>query len=182
MDNTYISILRGINVSGKNIVKMNALKAMYEDLGLKNVKTYLQSGNVVFQSPLNDNNELANMLSQQIKKQFEWDVLVIVKTHEEWNSLIKANPFLNDSEKDQQYFHATILSGIAAPLNLTEINDKKGKDEDFAISDQAVYLYCPNGYGRTKLHNGFWESKLKTGATTRNWKTMIALLSLIDKK
>lgn len=175
---TYISILRGINVSGKRLIKMDALRNLFESLGFQNIITYVQSGNVIFTSKESNAHNLELKISQQIEKNFGFDVPVIVLTIDHLKKIIEHNPFSNDSNKDPVFLHVTFLSSQPGHYDLKTIEDKKLNDEEILISNDAVYLYCPNGYGRTKLTNNFIEAKLKTGATTRNWKTTNELLRL----
>ena len=167
----YISILRGINVSGQKLIKMDALRKMYENLGFRNVTTYVQSGNVVFSSDVIEPCILEGKISQQIEKVFGFIVPVIVMTSEKLKQIIDNNPFLKDANKDQAFLHVTFLSSKPSNYDQKAIEVKKQEGEDLSFSDDAIYLYCPNGYGNTKLTNNLFETKLKVRATTRNWKT-----------
>ena len=178
---TYISILRGINVSGHKIIKMDALRNLYENMGFVNVITYVQSGNVIFKGEDIEINSLENKISQQIEKEFGFQVPVIVFSIEKLKHIIDNNPFAEDKNKDKSFFHISFLSSKPEKYDTIRIEDKKQDEEDIAFSDYAVYLYCPNGYGRTKLTNNFLESKLKVGATTRNWKTTLELLKIAEQ-
>jgi uncharacterized protein (DUF1697 family) len=178
---TYISILRGINVSGQKLIKMDLLKNMYEKLGYSAPKTYVQSGNVVFESEEEGSKKISNTLVLQIKKDFGFDVPVIVLTIEELQRIIEQNPFAEDKKKDLTHLHVTFLIDKPQNMDITQLLAKKQEKEEIIIEEKVVYLYCPNGYGRTKLNNNFIESKLKVGATTRNWKTTQALLALAMK-
>lgn|SRR5690554_6696182 len=164
---TYISIIRGINVSGQKLIKMAALKKMFESLNLENIQTYVQSGNVVFSSKKEDPKELEKIISSGIESEFGFDVSVIVFNSKSLETIIEGNPFAKDPLKDSAFLHVTFLAD--APLCV---------DEEIEFTSNAVYLYCPNGYGKTKLNNNFLESKLKVKATTRNWKTTNELLKL----
>jgi uncharacterized protein (DUF1697 family) len=175
---TYISLLRGINVSGKNIIKMEALQKLYENLGFDNITTYIQSGNVVFTSTAISPEKLTEKISTQIKKDFNFDVPVTIVTIDNLQKIIENNPFLKDSSKEENFLHITFLSSKPEKYDSKIIEEKKSIGEEFVIVEQAVYLYCPNGYGNTKLHNTFLETKLKVGATTRNLKTANKLLQI----
>ncbi|MFA6199944.1 MAG: DUF1697 domain-containing protein [Bacteroidales bacterium] len=178
---TYISILRGINVSGHKLIKMDALRNLYENMGFVNAITYVQSGNVIFKGEDIEINSLEKKISQQIEKEFGFQVPVIVLSIKKLKHIIDNNPFAEDKNKDKSFFHITFLSSIPEKYDTNIIKDKKQDEEEIAFSDYAVYLYCPNGYGRTKLTNNFIESKLKVGATTRNWKTTLELLKIAEK-
>lgn len=178
---TYISILRGINVSGKNLIKMDALKKMYEGLHFKNVKTYIQSGNVIFSTQPGEEKEIADKIAKQIKKEFGFDVPVIVLTADKLREIIQQNPFIKDKQKDVAFMHVTFLADVPKEFDKKGIEEKKSAGEEMEFSDDAVYLYCPVGYGQTKLNNNFLENKLKVGATTRNWKTANVILEMASQ-
>ncbi|HXB43448.1 MAG TPA: DUF1697 domain-containing protein [Puia sp.] len=178
---TYISILRGINVSGHKIIKMEALKQMYDSLGFKNVRTYIQSGNVIFQYKTTQTQNLANKIYKKVIEQFTFEVPVIVMEKEELKNIVDNNPFVGDQSKDTAYLHVTFLSGLPAKIHVEMLKAGHYTTEDFSISGKAIYLYCPNGYGNAKLNNNFLESRLKVTATTRNFKTTMELLSMAEQ-
>lgn len=172
----YISLLRGINVSGQKLIKMDALKKMYQYLNFGNVKTYLQSGNVIFSSIEKDPKKIEKIISQKIKGEFGFDVPVIVLNIKKLKQIIDNNPFAEKKELTQLY--VTFLASKPAAYDKKIIEDKKLPQEDIAFTDNAVYLFCPKGYGLSKLNNNLIENKLKVSATTRNWKTTLELLKL----
>jgi len=178
---TYISILRGINVSGQKMIKMDSLKEMYEDLHFTNIQTYIQSGNVIFQDIQSEQIDYGQRISNELMRKFGFEIPVIVLDTVELKGIIERNPFTSDETKDISHLHVTFLSSKPERTDNTQIYQKKASEEEFAITENAVYLYCPNGYGRTKLTNTFFENKLKVGATTRNWKTTLALLRIAEK-
>jgi uncharacterized protein (DUF1697 family) len=173
-----ISILRGINVSGKNMIRMVALKKMYENNGFTDVQTYVQSGNVTFRAENSSPEELQQVIENSIKQEFGFDVPVIVLTVEKLQRIIAGNPFSQDPEKDPAFMHVTFLSAPPAWFDPGPILAKKTEGEEIVFSREAVYLYCPGGYGNTKLSNQFLENKLGVKATTRNWKTTNQLVRI----
>lgn len=175
---TYISMLRGINVSGKKLVKMDALRMMYENLSFLNVRTYVQSDNVVFIYKDTDVGELEDIIGAEIERCFGFVVPVIVLKKDVLQAIINQNPFANDLSKDELYLHVTFLSNKPKEYDKSIFEKGKQSGEEFYFTDIAVYLYLPNGYGRTKLTNSLFENKLKVMATTRNWKTTKELLKL----
>jgi uncharacterized protein (DUF1697 family) len=175
---TYICILRGINVGASRSIKMEALRQLMSELGCLNVKTYIQSGNVVFQSEATDENLLAQNIGETITAKFGFDVPVLVRNVAEWSEILAKNPFLQDKNKEEAFFHITFLATVPTEENKEKVKAGKSQDDDFSILDRAVYLYCPIGYSNSKLTNSFLENKLKTTATTRNWKTCKELLSM----
>ncbi|MBV6461694.1 MAG: hypothetical protein HJHJAOHD_01825 [Flavobacteriales bacterium] len=178
---TYISILRGINVSEQKPIKMDRLRKLFQNLGFNNVTTYVQSGNVVFQSNGSEVGHLEQKISQQIQKDFEFKVPVIVLTINELSQIINNNPFKNNLKKEHKHLYVTFLSSKPKYYEKEIIESKIQKEEEIYFSEKAVYLYCPNGYGRTKLNNNFLEATLKVAATTRNWKTTNELFKMANQ-
>ena len=176
----YISILRGINVSGQKSIKMADLKTLYENLGFSNVKTYVQSGNVVFQSKAEKTELLEQKIHEQIKNKYGFEVPVIVMTVDKLKTIIDSNPLKDDPAKEEKFLHVTFLGSKPENYDEEAIFSKKAGQEEIVITDEAVYLYCPHGYGTSKLNNNFLENKLKVTATTRNWKTTNELLKLAN--
>jgi uncharacterized protein (DUF1697 family) len=175
---TYISILRGINVSGQKLIRMDMLREIYEGLDFRTIETYIQSGNVIFQFTKSENTDLEKIISNQIQKRFGFEVTVIILTLEEMKDIIERNPYKADKTKDIAHLYVTILSSKPEQINLETIHDVKLPGEEFELIERAVYLYCPYGYGKTKLSNTFFEKKLQVGATTRNWRTALELLNI----
>ncbi len=177
---TYISLLRGINVSGKKLIKMDALKAMYENLGFFGVHTYLQSGNVVFSTDEDRLQQLQRMISSQISCEFGFEVAVVVLAKEALKEIVIQNPFTEEASRNSSSVYVTVLFDQPGSYDETSIKDKQNNGEQIEIDSRTAYLYCPTGYGRTKLNNNFLERKLKVEATTRNWKTISELLNLAN--
>ena len=174
---TYISILRGINVSGHRMIKMDALKKMCAELGFSTIQTYIQSGNIVFQAKETDTQKLSELIESAIDKIFGFDVPTITLTKDELEKIIQLNPFVNDKTKDASFFHITFLSENPAKEKVELLKQADLKNDEYAIGDKAIYLYCPDSYSNSKLTNSFFENKLKVIATTRNWKTGNELLN-----
>ena len=173
---TYISLLRGINVSGHKKIAIADLKALYETLGFTNLVTYIQSGNVIFTAKVTKN--LEQIIEQAITKKYAFDVPVLIITPEELSRVIAKNPFLKDKTVDPEKLHVTFLSTKPVQELLDKLAPAHYLPDRFNIIGSTVYLSCPNGYGQTKLTNTFFENKLKVRATTRNWKTVKKLLEI----
>lgn len=178
----YIAVLRGINVSGHHIIKMETLKQAFQSLGFQRVSTYIQSGNIVFHSDITDVMIIASKIKEIMQRDFGYNVTCLVIHSDQLNSIINQNPLLADLYKDESYFHVTLLSEKPKLMDITALVNKKQPDEEIFLIDRAVYLYCPYGYGKTKLTNNLIESKLNVAATTRNWKTLQALLKIASNK
>src|ERR1035437_976623 len=163
---TYISMLRGINVGGHKKIKMSILKQLYIELGYTNVQTYIQSGNVIFQTQDIDAVNLAKSIAKQILEVTGLEVPVLVLKLDELKQIIENNPFTLDSIKNTASFHVTFLSAIPDTINFEKIKSTDFGADHFELLDKAIYVYCPTGYGNTKLTNTFFENKLKVTATS----------------
>jgi len=173
------AILRGINVGGHRKILMADLKQLLEKNGfLKNVATYIQSGNVVFNTD-EENSVLELKLEALIKSHFGHDVPVIVRSKEELLKVIEHNPF--KAEEDITKLHVTFLKEQPQQLDIDQISADTFKPDLFSIEDKTVYLCLKKKYHETKLSTNFFEKNLQVGATTRNWKTTLKLLELCNK-
>lgn len=172
---TLISMIRGINVGGNRPLKMERLRAIHEGLGLRKARTYLQSGNVVFEAAGADADKHAVALERRILRNCGFEVAVAVRTAREMTAALGANPFLGRASIDPRFLHATFLVRHGAQASLEGIDLPLAKGEAAASVGGVIYLYCPFGYGNTKINNAFFERKLAAGATTRNWNTVTAL-------
>jgi uncharacterized protein (DUF1697 family) len=174
----YLSMLRGINVSGQKLIKMEELRKSYEKLGLSNVKSYIQSGNVIFEAEGMNEEQLSGLISDAIRKEFSFDVPVIVLQENELARILKKNPFVKKAA-DEKSLYVCILESVAPKKKAEELKIESGDDE-YAIVGRAVYLYYPNlGAGNSKLSNNLFEKKLGLTATTRNWRTLNILLGML---
>ncbi len=178
---TFISLLRGINVSGQKKILMSDLKTLYESLGFEKVQTYIQSGNVIFSSKEIDTKEIALKIEEKISTQYHFEVPVLVLTQAEIIAVLNNNPFLKENIANTDRFYVSFLSEEPHSDYTNKINTALYMPDRFIISEKCIFLHISeNGYGNTKLSNNFFESKLKVKATTRNWKTIIALSRLVS--
>jgi len=177
--NTYLCILRGINVSGHKIIKMDELKNLFQKLGFNAVQTYIQSGNVIFQSELKNQQELELLIAKRVNEVFGFDVPILVKTFKELQHVFENNPFLKNGVTDISKLHVTFLSEIPNSTLVKQFNEVDLGSDEFTIDNSSIYIHCPvNGYGNSKISNQFIENKLKLNATTRNWKTITQLMNM----
>jgi len=175
---TYIAMLRGINVSGHKMIKMDALRASLGALKLSNVQTYVQSGNVVFGVGNGSVAALSEKIQQRILRDFGFEVPVFLRTAKELAQIVEGNPFLKETAIDRSKLHVTFLSDASLDTASEALQPLAVKPERFHVIGREIFLYCPNGYGRTKLSNTAIEKKLSIGATTRKWKTVNTLLAM----
>ncbi len=173
--NTYIALLRGINVGGQKKIKMAELRSVLENMGLKNVQTYIQSGNIVFGHNDTDTKALEIRVHDKIEKHFGFDVPVLILEPKDVDRILNESPFVDDGENRLYY---VLLKNAPNEGLKAAFNNLQFDHEDFHITDTCVYLFCRNGYGNAKLNNNLIERKLKVEATTRNHKTMLKLFEL----
>jgi len=176
---TYIILLRGINVGGHKKVPMAELREVLTKSGLENVKTYIQSGNVVCDYKKIDNSELEVIIKNAIAAHFDFEVPVFVRTPLQLKAIFDACPFPQE-EKMNSYF--TLLQETPVPELVDEVSKKTYPNEKFEIIEDCIYFFSSTGYGRAKYSNNFFEKKLKVSATARNYKTMMKLLEMTGIK
>lgn len=167
----FIPLFRGINVSGQKQIKMSTLKLLFEELRFDNVETYIQSGNVIFSAREKSIKKLEDKISSAIKSKFGFDVQITVLTPEAIGHVIQSNPFLK-KKKDTDELYVIFISDFPSIENVKKLEELNYSPEEYVIDRKFIYLFVPNGYGKAKLNNNFFENKLKVFATTRNWKTV----------
>jgi uncharacterized protein (DUF1697 family) len=175
---TYIAILRGINVSGQRIIPMKELQSLMEALHFQQVRTYIQSGNVLFQSEVTDLKVLTEKIEEKIFDRYQFRVPVILRTAGELQAALGRNPFLQQSHPETDKLHVTFLADQPTQARIDQVSDQQYDPDKCHIAGREVFLYCPQGYGSTKLNNAFFEKKLGVTATTRNLKTVKQLISM----
>ena len=171
LSGAYIILLRGINVSGKNKLPMANLRELLKDLGFQNIQTYIQSGNIILNSD-KDKVTVCKKIKEGIASKFGYDVPVLARTIDEWQKAIDNNPYPTENHKILCF---TFLSEIPKE-NTFEVPITN--DDNFTVIDDVAYIYCPEGFARTKLTNNLFEKKLKVTATSRNYRTTMKLLEL----
>jgi len=174
--NKYVALLRGINVGGHKKVPMADLRQLLTELGLNSVKTYIQSGNVVFQSEEKETVSLEDLIRKGIQNHFGFEISVLVKTDKEVHDIFNNNPF-SEEIKPSSYF--IILHTVPDNNLVTETSKIQQDNEMFQIDNSCIYTYCSIGYGNAKCTTNFFERKLKVSATARNYRTMNKLLELL---
>ena len=177
---TFISLLRGINVSGQKRIIMTDLKTIYTSLDLRDVTTYIQSGNVIFRTAITDAMKISNLLERALLNHFGYPVTVLVRKKTEFKKIIEGNPYLGKKDVDVSNLHVTFLTQEPSDIIIEEVGRGSYGSDQFVACGREIYVYCPGGYGKTKLNNGFFEKKLCVGATTRNWNTVNTLFNLAD--
>ena len=176
---TYIALFRGINVGGSNVLLMKDLVAQLENLGSQNVKTYIQSGNAVFQNEEEDALLLSNKIRAAIKKShgFEPDVLLLKPA--EIDRAVALNPF-PEAEPEPKTLHVYFLASMPKNLDLGALESIKSDRERYALKERVFYLYAPEGIGRSKLAANTQEL-LGVAITGRNWRTVRKVMAMVEQ-
>ncbi|WP_010135765.1 DUF1697 domain-containing protein [Ochrovirga pacifica] len=169
-----VAILRGINVAGKRKILMADLKLMCKNLNLRDVSTYIQSGNILFTSN-QKNSDLEILIEDAILKTFHFKVPVIIRSIAELQKSVHNNPFYNN-QTDVSNLHLTFLKETPSSENLATLLSYNDETDVFKISNKDVFICCKGKYHQSKFSNLFFEKKLKMNTTTRNWKTVLKLL------
>ena len=176
----YIAFLRGINVSGKNKIKMAELRQYLAELDILNIQTYIQSGNIIFESSEVNINILEQDITDKIKEKFGFDVPTLVLTIEQLQKVVDNHPFAKDLENDKKFISVTFLAKTATPENIEMLLALNYPNEFIELQGQVIYGFFPKGFGRAKLTNTRMERVLKVACTTRNWRTCNKVLEIAN--
>jgi uncharacterized protein (DUF1697 family) len=174
----YIAMLRAVNLGPHNRMKMDQFRQSMEKLGFEQVQTYIQSGNAIFKTPQSSPIALTKKLEEKILADFGLSISVVLRTSAEMGKVIGNNPFLKRRGIDPTKLHITFLSQPPAEAGLKKIATRDTGPDEFRCSGSEIYLYCPQGYGRTKLSNLALEKLLVVHGTTRNWNTVNKLYEM----
>lgn len=168
-------------MTGHNKIRMVDLASLYKKLGFKDAVTYIQSGNVIFTNPGQSKTQVADTIERAIQQVFKFKIPVVIRTVDEFRNIVRNNPFLSENN-----FDPSKLAVIFLPKEPTEEQSDKVRNinyppDKFLISSREIFIYCPNGFGKTKLYTNFFESKIKVIGTARNWKTINTILEIAEK-
>ncbi len=176
-----ISLLRGVNVGGHNKIKMEALRALYASLGLRDPQTYIQSGNVIFRTEDRDLVALAERIKAAIERSFDIRPEVMLRTASELKNVIVRNPFAKKPDVDPSKLVVMFLSSVPNAEACESVLKLNVEPEEMRIDGRELYVYFPNGQGRTKFPAAAIQKVLKTPCTGRNWNTVIKLLEMAER-
>ena len=173
----YVAMLRGVNAGGKNKLPMKDLAAIFAAAGCRSVGTYIQSGNVVFEAGEKIVASLSESIPTLIATRFGFEAPVVIRTAGELRKVVQANPFLS-AGVDPKTLHVAFLADEPTADLVAELDPHRSPPDEYAIAGREIYLRCPHGLARTKLTNAYFDSRLGTISTIRNWKTTLKLLEL----
>jgi uncharacterized protein (DUF1697 family) len=176
-----ISMLRGVNVVGRNKIKMEALRAVYESLKFEDPRTFIQSGNVIFRSKGKNSPTLVKRIQDAIEGEFGFRPAVIVRTPDEMRRAIAATPFPSQRNLHPSKILVTFLAGEPGPEAQATLRGLKGYPEELHLKGRELYIYFPNGAGQTKLPWSSVEKLLKVTGTARNWNSVTKMLAIAEE-
>jgi uncharacterized protein (DUF1697 family) len=174
----HVALLRGINVGGKNLLPMTELADIFAQAGCKEVRTCIQSGNVIFSAPPSALKELPELITERIAKRFGYRIPVVLRTTQQLGRTIGDNPFLLSGAAEKT-LHVYFLKDLPDASAVRDLDIARSLPDSFRVSDREVYLHLPNGMARTKLTNAYFDSRLSTTSTARNWATVLKLFDLM---
>jgi uncharacterized protein (DUF1697 family) len=174
----HVALLRGINVGGKRIVPMKDLAAVFTDAGCRDVRTYIQSGNVVFNASSTTVHGLRGRLEKKIQERFGFAVPIVLRSAEQLARTIASNPFLVAGVAETA-LHVYFLADLPSEEAAASLDHSRSTPDAFIFAEQEIYLHLPNGMGRTKLTNAYFDSRLATTCTARNWATVLKLAAMM---
>lgn len=177
----YVAMLRGINVGGQKKILMETLREWYEQLGFTRVRTYVQSGNVVFESSEQASSDLVKRIETHIEHACGYSVPIFIRQAEDVQRILAGNPFINDRNENPSKLYVTFLYQSPPKIIYSNLVPPGNSADEFSPGEMEIYLYCPNGYGTTKLSNNFFERKLGMPCTTRNWNTVNELIRMLSE-
>jgi uncharacterized protein (DUF1697 family) len=173
-----LALLRGINVGGKNKLQMKDLAGIFVKAGCTDVQTFIQSGNVIFRAPHGLLKALPSLISKRIEERFAYKIPVVIRTAKEVGEAIHSNPFPKD-DADEQSLHVFFLADVPSLESVTALDPNRSPGDSFIVRGREIYALFPNGVARSKLTNSYFDVKLATTSTARNWRTIQKLFDLM---
>ncbi|MCC6367143.1 MAG: DUF1697 domain-containing protein [Bryobacterales bacterium] len=173
-----ISLLRGVNVGGHGIIRMDALRDLYESLQLREARTYVQSGNVVFLSEKPHLDELAERIGSGIERRFGFRPAVVLRTAREMSEVVARNPFAGREGADPAKLLVTFLAGTPAAPDRERVLALNTGPEEMWMEEREIYVYFPNGFSKARLSMAVVEKGLRVAGTGRNWNSVRKLLEM----
>ena len=175
---SHLALLRGINVGGKNKLPMTDLREMFVAVGCREVRTYIQSGNVIFQADADVLASLPSAVAALIAERTGYRVPVVIRSAEQLAAVIHDNP-VRAVGAAEETLHVLFLADRPSAAGIAALDPDRCPPDAFVVQGQEIYLRLPNGMARTKLTNDYFDSRLSTVSTARNWRTVTTLLDLM---
>ncbi len=180
---TYISFLRGVNMTGHNSIRMTDLASLFSNLGYISPETYIQSGNVIFGCDHdNDQSQTASRVEQAIYENFGYTVPAMIRSVAEMKNIMTENPYLGEPGFDPAKIAVIFLHEKPSANQIDKVAGVDYPPDKFSVMGKEIYTFCPNGFGRTKIYTNFFENRMKVTGTARNWKTITTIMQLSEKR
>ena len=176
----YVALLRGVNVGGKNKIAMKNLAALFSDAKCRHVETYIQSGNVVFSADAKTAAKAASAICSAIQAQFGFQTQIVLRSQTEMERIRNANPYLKEDIPLDTLYVAFLADSPAAD-RVALLDPNRSPPDQFTVSGREIYMHLLNHAAKTKLTNAYFDSKLKTVGTARNWRTVQKLVELMSR-
>jgi uncharacterized protein (DUF1697 family) len=176
---TYLALFRGINVGGKNKLPMKDLKTIFIAAGCEDVRTYIQSGNVIFRASSDVSGSLPGLIPAKVADDFGHRPPLILRTTGQLRDVVANNPFLAQGLPEDT-LHVMFLADPPVPRRVDDLDPDRSRPDAFLVRGQEAYLHLPNGVADSKLTNVYFDSKLATISTGRNWRTVTRLLAMME--
>lgn len=176
---TYLALLRAVNVSGHNKLPMKELRERMEASGYGNVRTYIQSGNVIFDHPSEDERELRSAIADLLLAEFNVKSPVVLRSRDELAATIAGSPYTVDPA-EEKLFHVMFLGDLPSPEQLATLDPNRSPQDRWLVRGRDIYVHYQGGVAESKLTNAYFDSKLKTVSTARNWRTVNTLLGMLE--
>ena len=178
-ESTHVALLRGINVGGRHRLRMKDLAAVFHDAGCDDVRTYIQSGNVVFRAPDALAGSIAEVVQDVVADRVGFRAPVVTRTADEMRRLPRRNPYLS-AGADPGALHVVFLADEPDDADVANLDPGRSAPDEFEAIGREIFLRCPNGFGRTRLTNDYFDRMLRSTSTTRNWRTVLRLIEMVD--
>ena len=180
MDAAHLALLRGINVGGANKLPMNELRDLFVAAGCRDVRTYIQSGNVIFRADPQIVASLPSVMTTRIAERFGFRVPLVMRTAAQIGDVIEHSPFIVEGAATET-LHVLFLADLPPAPRVVALDPDRSPPDTFIVRGQEIYLRLPHGAARTKLTNAYFDAALATTSTARNWRTVTTLRALMDE-
>lgn len=177
----YVALLRGVNVGGKRKLPMANLVRVFQDAGCTNVRTYIQSGNVVFESPSTTIESVSSSIEKELLRKMGFNVPIVIRTAAELAKVARSNPYLS-AGSDEKLLYVIFLANKPTRAQIGSLDPHRSPGDLFQVVGSEIYLHFPNGTARSKLTVDYFDGKLDTISTMRNWRTVLSLIEMTDQR
>jgi uncharacterized protein (DUF1697 family) len=178
MPSAYVALLRGVNVGGKNKLPMKDLVGIFEATGCLKVRNYIQSGNIIFHAPAALAKRVPGLVGAEVERKFGFLARMVLRTASELRQVAGNNPFLKKGA-EERLLSVMFLADRPGPEAIAKLDLQKSSPDEFVVSGDTIFLHTPAGLADTKLTNAYFDSRLKTFSTARNWRTTLKLLEMM---